>query len=303
MRIQIPAKRTLAKDALIALAAVASLFLPAIVRTPITMSTHAQSRPARVGATINVKPSGAKFEVASIKPSPQPAQHIGITSNGSRVDIGNWSILQLIVKAYRIQTYQLIGPEWMWSARFDVQASLPRGSSKKSIPEMLQALLAERFGLVAHTETRDLQGFALVVGKGGPKIKVAASDPASNAKDEEIDALDQLWGSGEAFGATARLLPNRDVRTEFQKIPMDALAQFLCSNLKAPVTDMTGLRGNFHVVLDYDPATVGNATVANPASAGDLFAAVTRLGLKLERRSVHCSVLVVDHVQPVPTAN
>jgi uncharacterized protein (TIGR03435 family) len=221
------------------------------------------------------------------------------------VRIGNWSILQLIAKAYAIQPYQLVRPDWMGSSRFDVQASLPQRSSQKEIPEMLQALLAERFGLVLHAETRNLPGFRLTVGRGGLKMQAAAPEPGVGraAEEEEVDALDELWGSGQAFGASAKLLPNRDIHMEFQKLPMRALAQFLSSNLRAPVTDLTRLEGSYHVILDFDPATVGNAAVANEKSSGDLVSAVTRLGLRLERDSVRCNVLVVDHLERAPTAN
>src|SRR5580693_8295370 len=96
------------------------------------------------------QPSGPKFEVASIKPAAQPrGNHVGITADDARVDIGDWSVLQLIDKAYRIQSYQVIGPDrWEFAQiRFDIQATLPQGSTQKQIPEMLQWLLAERFGL------------------------------------------------------------------------------------------------------------------------------------------------------------
>ncbi|HWB82996.1 MAG TPA: TIGR03435 family protein [Bryobacteraceae bacterium] len=122
-------------------------------------------------------PGTSKFEVASIKPVSQggePSSHIGITSNSARIDIGQWSIRQLIIKAYRIEPYQLVGgPDWMSSLRFDIQATLPQGSNQKQIPEMLRSLLAERFGLVSHADTKELSGFELTVDKGGPKMEAA----------------------------------------------------------------------------------------------------------------------------------
>ena len=104
--------------------------------------------------------------------------HTGITLNPARVDIGYWSVLQLIVRAYRLQPFQLIGPDWMGLHRFDVQAKLPQGSTEKQLPEMLQWLLADRFGLKAHFDTKELNGFALEVGKGGVKMDAAPPDPA-----------------------------------------------------------------------------------------------------------------------------
>jgi uncharacterized protein (TIGR03435 family) len=303
MRKRIPARLSPAKNALLAVAGTAALTLPVVVGITNTASIRAQSASAQSGATISVKPSGPKLEVASIKPAPRPTQHAGIAANAARVDIGNWSILQLIVKAYKIQGYQLIGPDWMGSVRFDIQATLPQGANQKEIPEMLQWLLAERFGLVVHAGTKELSGFRLAVGKGGLKMKAAAPEPDSTAKEQKVNILDELWGSGKAFGTSVNLLPNGELHMEFQNMPMRALAQFLSSDLRAPVTDLTGLEGKYHVTLEFDPATVANLSVVNEASSGDLFAAVTRLGLRLEHQSVRCNVLVVDHVERVPTAN
>jgi uncharacterized protein (TIGR03435 family) len=263
------------------------------------------SRVAVIGAFLVVieaiAQSGPKFEVASIKPAPQPSgNHVGITADGARVDIGNWSILQLIVKAYRIQFYQVVGPEWLGRIRLDIQATLPQGSSQKEIPEMLRSLLAERFGLAVHAGTKEVRGFGLTVGKGGVKMKAALPEPGAK---EEVNIMDELSGSGEAFGTSGKLLPNGDMHLEFQKMPMRALAVFLSSDLLAPVTDLTGLEGNYHVTLEFDPMTAANQSFVRENSSGDLITAVTQLGLRLERQMVRCDVLVVDHVEQVPTAN
>lgn len=301
MRNRIPARVNPAKNALFAAAGAAALALPIVVGMISTATVRAQPAPPQSGAAIDVQPSGPKFEVASIRPSPRPTQHVGIVADPARVDIGNWSILQLIVKAYKIQAYQLIGPEWMGSERFDIQATLPQGSDQKEVPEMLQRLLAERFGLAVHVNAKELRGFRLTLGKGGLKMK--AAEPDSVAKQDEINILDELWGSGKAFGSTINLLPNGDLHVEFQKMPMPALAQFLSSDLRAPVTDLTGLEGKYHVTLEFDPVSVTNSPVAGKAASRDLFAAVRQLGLKLERQSVRCNVLIVDRVDRIPTAN
>lgn len=263
---------------------------------------------AQSDKTVSVKPLCPQFEVASIRPAAPPSRsnpHIGIRLNPGRVDIGYWSILQLIVKAYRIQAYQLIGPGWMGSARFDIQARLPEGSNQNQVPEMLQRLLAERFGLVLHTETRDLKGFELTVDKGGPKMQAAPPEPDASleatAKEEEANTLDLLWGGGKPFGLKdMNRSPNGDLHMEFERLPILALVQILSSNLRAPVIDRTSLKGRYHVTLDYNPM---GALPANVDSVGDLLMAAKRLGLRLEPKAVPCSVLVVDQVERVPTAN
>src|SRR5690242_20139264 len=98
--------------------------------------------------------TGLAFEVATIKTAqpPNPAAilagqppHIGIDVQGTRVDIGFLSLAELIPAAYKVRTFQVSGPDWMNGERFDVLAKMPDGSNKDQMPEMLQALLAERF--------------------------------------------------------------------------------------------------------------------------------------------------------------
>src|SRR5581483_8491497 len=93
--------------------------------------------------------------------------------NGTRVDIRFMSLYQLIVRAYRVKLYQLSGPNWMHAQRFDITARLPEGRSRDQVPQMLKAMLAERFNLSIHCETREQPICALVVGKSGPKLRAS----------------------------------------------------------------------------------------------------------------------------------
>src|SRR5215831_13750982 len=120
------------------------------------------------------------FEVASIKPSEPitPAMiasgklHAGMKTDNARVDIGNFPLMQLICKAYDVKMYQVQGPPWLMSGqRFDIVANMPPGSTKEQVPQMLQALLAERFKLVVHRDSKEQTVYGLVVGKGGIKMK------------------------------------------------------------------------------------------------------------------------------------
>ena len=122
------------------------------------------------------------FEVASIKPSEPitPAMvaagklHAGMKIDGKRVDIGNFSLMQLICKAYDVKPYQVSGPSWLQAVglagqRFDIVANLPEGATKEQVPQMLQNLLAERFKLAIHQASKDQAVYAMVIGKGGPE--------------------------------------------------------------------------------------------------------------------------------------
>ena len=104
--------------------------------------------------------SSPAFEVATIKPSPplnpleiaQGKVHLGMRIDGARVDIGALSIADLIRIAWEVKAYQVSGPEWMTTERFNILAKMPEGATKDQVPRMLQALLAERFKLAIHKE-------------------------------------------------------------------------------------------------------------------------------------------------------
>src|SRR5579862_6624980 len=129
------------------------------------------------------------FEVASIKPAgpldptaiAQGKIHIGMKVDGAICDIGSFSLKDLIRTAYEVKDYQITGADSLGSPldaqRFNIQATMPEGATEKQVPQMLQTLLADRFKLVVHRETRDHQVYALVVAKGGPKMKEAEPDP------------------------------------------------------------------------------------------------------------------------------
>ena len=115
-----------------------------------------------------------QFEVASIKPSPElssPRYEI----DNDRIDFRAMPLRGLIGLAFELQPYQLVTPDWTATERFDILATLPRGATKAQVPQMLQALLADRFGLVVHHEEKEQQVYALLPGKDGPKLAEAAS--------------------------------------------------------------------------------------------------------------------------------
>ena len=140
------------------------------------------------------------FEVASVKTAQDPgrvpivcltpcAPGERTTVEGSRVDMRFMSLEKLILTAYRLKAHQLSGPDWMERQRFDILAKMPQGASKDQIPDMLQTLLIDRFGLVFHRENREQPVFALVVAKNGPKLKAAAGDAAAPAAKEGDKSL------------------------------------------------------------------------------------------------------------------
>ena len=131
------------------------------------------------------------FEVASVKPAApidiqKLAQQmmqgggempkIGPHVDGAQAEYTYMALRELIVTAYKVKPYQITGPDWLANTRFDIKAKMPDGSKKDDAPEMLQSLLEDRFRLVVRRETKEHPVLALVVGKGGPKLK--AAEPA-----------------------------------------------------------------------------------------------------------------------------
>jgi uncharacterized protein (TIGR03435 family) len=221
------------------------------------------------------------FEVASVKPSPpldvnaimSGKMHVGMKTDAARVDIGFMSLADLIRIAYRVKPYQISGPDWMGAQRFDIQAKMPDGASTDQVPEMLQALLADRFKLVLHRDTTEHPVYALIVGKGGSKLKESAPDPAVDAAPAEPPKGAITIGSGNdqvqitpqggqgvaissAQSGKMRMTMSAEgtMQLAMEKITMPALADALSPFLDRPVIDMTGLKGNYHVTLDLSVA-------------------------------------------------
>ena len=291
----------------------------------------------------------AAFEVASVKPAApldrgqilSGEAHVGMKIDAARVDIGSMSLADLIRVAYRVKPYQISGPDWMASERFDVLAKMPEGATSEQVPEMLQALLAERFKLAVHHESKEHAVYALVVGKNGPKLKESLADADAPAGAGAPDASDnvnpqvRVSGRGENASVsisgggigTARMSmgPNGTMRLEAPKMNMPALADTLSRFFDRPVVDLTELKGTYQVALDLSMEDLRNAArtmgMMGPGMGGgrdgarpptdaasdpgglSIFAAVQQLGLKLEPRKVPIDLVVIDHLEKAPTEN
>jgi uncharacterized protein (TIGR03435 family) len=302
------------------------------------------------GAALAQNPAaGPAFEVASVKPSaPLDASrimsgqmHVGMRIDAARVDIGSMSLADLIRVAYGVKAYQVSGPDWMTSERFDVLAKLPEGASREQVPDMLQALLAERFKLTVHRESKENTVYALVVGKNGPKLKESVPDADAPAGGGALiagyDANPQVRISGRGENTqvaisggqigTAHMSvgPNGTMHLEAPKMTMAALADTLGRFFDRPVVDLTELKGTYQVAMDLSmqdlriaaqnfgmmAAGMGGGRGGASASADaasdpgglSVFEAVQQLGLKLEPRKVPIELVVIDHLEKAPTEN
>jgi uncharacterized protein (TIGR03435 family) len=228
----------------------------------------------------------AAFEVASVKPNKSGGAGSSIRLTKGQVSMENVSLKKLTLWAYGIpddREYALAGPDWLTSERFDILARFPGDTDPSQVRQMAQALLAERFKLVLHRETRQLPAYSLVLAKGGPKTH--AVDP----------------GQSSTSGRPGHL--------EATKISMRKLADLFARMVGFPVTDATGLEGVFTFALDWTPDETQRLTVPDESAAPNqpgpsIFAALQeQLGLKLEGRKAPVEILVVDRMERVPTEN
>lgn len=240
--------------------------------------------------------SQTAFEVASVKPAApvtgHQQYHMTVNTSPAGIEYLNASLVDLIHTAYRVNANQVQGPEWMKSEKFDVVAKLPAGASREQAPEMLQALLAERFKLAAHRATQVLPAYALVMRKGGAKPPLSTDGGRGN------------W--------TRTLRPDGSMHVETRQMTMAALADLVSSFLGYPVIDKTALAGAYDVPLDFSPQDVStgsrSAGVADQGGGGgdadsSVAASLKRSGLALEAQKLPLEVIVVDRLERRPTGN
>ena len=263
-----------------------------------------------------------KFEVASVKPA-SPGFTNGIrvvrlwsggpgTPDPGLMQCTNCPLSDLVKKAYDLENYQLPGAASL-NAEFLISAKLPTGATQEQARLMLQNLLAERLKLKVHWEKKDLPGYALVVGKGGPKLKASAeTEPASETERPHITLNRDL------FPVIPPGYPANGIMTYGNgslrslgagRATMAQLATELTSKLSQPVLDETGLKGKYDFTLYWaleplDPASPPERLPPpEDLPLPTLSEALRKVGLNVQSRKVPGDVLIVDHVERVPTEN
>jgi uncharacterized protein (TIGR03435 family) len=266
-----------------------------------------------------------EFEVASIKPAEQPGANmqvsVGLHVDGAQVRFTYSSLKDLLSMAYRVRRYQVEGPDWMASERFDIAAKLPAGAAREQVPEMLQALLADRFQLTLHRGSKEAPVLALVVSKSGLKLKESPPDPEANPGKANLDVAATGGPSGVSVSFGKGSYYNfANNRFEVKRLTMGQIALSLERYETDPVVDMTGLAGVYDFVLQLTPEDYQAMLIRSAISAGvslppealrwaegntadSLAASIEGLGLKLERRKAPVETLIVDKASKTPTAN
>ncbi len=215
----------------------------------------------------------------------------------------------LALRAWELQFNEFVGsstslPKWVGEDRFDIQARAAGKPTTDEMRLMMQALLADRFGLVVHKETRQVPVFAMVPwkpGMTGPRLR---PHPAADTCSRDT----QVEGYPPVCGVIAHLAASAPGRLSFggRSVTMEALASSLPTQtgmamLPRPVTDETGLGGTYDFAMEWTPATQDGSV---PEAGGPSFeqALKEQLGLRLESKKGPVEVLVIDHVE-LPTAN
>lgn len=226
------------------------------------------------------------FEVASIKPNVAEGGPSSIRPSPGRLTMTNVSLKKVMLNAWGIpddREYMVDGPAWLTTEHFDMEATFPATTTMEQVRPMLQGLLADRFKLVLHRETRQVPNYTLVAAKGGPKIQPVEDGQSRTSA-----------GPG---------------RLEATKITMQKLADLVARQSGRPVIDGTGLTGVFSFALQWSPDASLTAGAADGGTAGgstgpSVFTALQeQLGLRLESGKGPVEVLVVDRMEKLPTAN
>ena len=264
------------------------------------------------------------FEVASVRLAPPPdgrtpARRLSGIPGPNNNDPGRFSargyLLNLVTIAYDIPVYRLSDENDFGLMRLDIEAKMPVDTTREQFNVMLQNLLADRLGLKVHWATQQIEMYALVVAKGGPKFKVAApdspqaSDDASGSGNPDRVGPDGFpippAGNGPWRGAT----PGGKIGVRGHNETLAELAMAIASQtLGAPLTDATGLTGKYDYTIFWSTAATDAARRGTPATddpdGPSIFDAVQeQLGLKIEKRKGPVQMLVVDHVEKTPSEN
>jgi len=257
------------------------------------------------------------FEVASIKAAPPPTDGrimSRTSADKGRITFSNVSLMMLITTAYKIKEHQVEGPAWLYSERYDVTAKFPEGATREQVPEMLQTLLADRFNLKVHKESKVMPSYELIAAKGGPKLTRAETE------------------------SNLRMMMGPKGRHMTGNVTIQRVAEFLSNALDRPVVDKTGIEGVYQIDLEWSGDDMprgmramghggpmgpggagGGSTAAAPTGGGgsnegrprdesadapSIFSALqATLGLRLQDKKGPVDLFMIDNIDKVPTEN
>jgi len=228
------------------------------------------------------------FDVASVRVSQAGGRERGretITPSPDGVIMRNVSLRACTGWAYHVVSYQVNGPDWIGNDRYDIVAKAAGAVPEDRLRAMMQTLLAERFKMTSHRQTREMQAYLLQVAKGGPKFKESASDGESDIQPDP-----------------------KTMTVSVQRTGIPFLTDVLSNVFRAPVIDQTGLTGKYDITINMGKYLLDIRAGDSSGPPPDPQAIVLRglqeeLGLKLEAKKMPVDLVVIDRVEKVPVEN
>jgi bla regulator protein blaR1 len=293
------------KKAALAVTAIAAVVTPIMigVYTPAVRAESSQVIALSTGQ------DEAKFDVASIKPSSTPyplslVKAFTRSSSHGTFRVPGVTLHLLIQFAYQAEDYQVVGePGWANTERYDIEAKTEDNASFEQMRPMLRSLLAERFNLAVHKDTKELPVYELTAAKGG--LKIAQANGASCVNLDPKEPPPPLGTKGCGGVRYGILPPAGNRRIEGFGVSMSKLAEVLADQLGRTVIDKTGFSGTFNFQLDVSAEDAASFPISpqSPISWTNLPAATIvaalqeQLGIKLQSVKSQVEVLVIDRVQ------
>jgi uncharacterized protein (TIGR03435 family) len=222
------------------------------------------------------------FEVAAIK-TVQPGRESIEVVPGS-LTMRNVRLMACLRWAFEIEDYQIVGPGWLQDVWFDISAKAASPVREPELRRMLQTLLAQRYKLEFHRQSKELSALILSVDKGGHKLQPVETEGSPSFKTGKLS----LTGQG---------------------AKLSQLTGFLSHELHSPIIDQTGLTGLYNYTLDINAfvteETMKSANSGPPPDAPSIIAQAIRqqLGLRVDAKKAPVDMLIVDHIEKTPTDN
>ena len=230
------------------------------------------------------------FEVASVhvsqigKAGGEGSRRENIQFTPDTVTMRNVSLKSAIRWAYHVFEYQVSGPDWLQFERYDIVAKAAGAVTENQLRTMMQTLLAERFKVELHHQTKEFAAYALLVAKNGPKFHESETEGESSIDPDQ-----------------------KRMSVTVHRTPISQLTEMLSNVFRAPVVDMTGLKGKYDVTLNL-AKYIGDIQPKGDGAPPDVLSIITmglqeELGLRLESRKLPLDLLIIDRAEKVPVEN
>jgi uncharacterized protein (TIGR03435 family) len=246
------------------------------------------------GATPQTAADSSSFEVASVQPA-APTAHLRSMRGGpgssdpGRIDYRDVTPELLIVRAFRVRPKEIVGPDWIKDAGFDIAARIPPGTTEDQFRIMLQELLAQRFAMSVHRETKQFPVYVFTAATALPKLQPTQGIGYSGCR--------ILPKSGSEKAVTLETL------VECRNVTMAALAERMpfFAKVNMRFVDASHIEGTYDFDVRWTPAPQQNGPSARSVelrAKGALFDALERqVGLKVEEQKSSIEIIVVDHIK------